>query len=95
MKHINKNIYSIGSLRIYNIINPPNEPTYYPAKNIQHAHTLINSLAISQLLDSNIDSNVFGLEIMDKDGEWMEWESEDGYTIQDIKDIKEMEEIKI
>ena len=32
---------------------------------------------------------------MDKDGEWMEWESEDGYTIQDIKDIKEMEEIKI
>jgi hypothetical protein len=70
-----------GELRVYNIINVPNEATFYPVKDIKHATTLINSLADSQLLDTSIESNVFGLEVFE-DGEWLEWESEDGQDIE-------------
>lgn len=66
-----------GDLRIYNIINLPNMPEYYPVKDIHHAKELIDALAKSQLLDETIISNVFGLEVFE-DGDWTDWYDEDG-----------------
>lgn len=70
----------LGDLRVWNIINPPNEPTFYPVNNPNHAKELIDALANSQLLQPEIDSNVFGLECFTKDG-WEEWENEEGENI--------------
>lgn len=78
-----RNIYKPGSFRVWNIKNVPGDPDYYPVKDPSHGKRLIDALAESQLLDSNIVSNVFGLEIMEPDGEWCEWEDEDGYNISD------------
>jgi hypothetical protein len=83
MKKHTRNLYKIGSLRVWNIINPPNEPVCYPVRSPQHGKQLINSLADSQLLDKNIECNVFGMEVMEKDGEWCEWEDSEGYNITD------------
>jgi len=69
-----------GDLRVWNIINPPNRPTTYPVNDPKHAITLIDALAQSQLLDGNIESNAFGLEVFDG-AEWLEWESEEGEDI--------------
>lgn len=83
MKKYIKNIYKVGSLRVWNIINPPTEPIYYPVKSPQHGKQLINAIADSQLLDTNINCNVFGMEILEKDGEWCEWEDDGGFNIID------------
>jgi hypothetical protein len=74
-----------GSLRLYCIINVPSEPTYYPVNDEGHALRLMKELAQSQLLypDEIIMTNMFGLEIF-KDGEWEEWASEDGESIEDL-----------
>ncbi len=69
-----------GELRVWNIINPPNEGDKYPVTGLEHAKTLIDALAQSQLLEPRITSNVFGLEVFE-DGEWSEWEDENGYGI--------------
>jgi hypothetical protein len=76
------NLPKPGDLRVWNIINVPGEPVYYAVENPKHGAELINALARSQLLDKTIESNVFGLEIFE-DGEWLEWESEDGENIQE------------
>jgi hypothetical protein len=81
MKKAKPNQVRPGDLRVWNIINVPNEPVRYPVKDVGHGARLIEALADSQLLDKTIESNVFGLEIYE-DGEWLEWESEDGDDIQ-------------
>ena len=83
MKRHIKNIYKAGSLRVWNIINRIGEPICYPVNSPAHGKHLINELADSQLLDKNIECNVFGMEIMEKDGEWIEWEDSKGYDISD------------
>jgi len=65
-------------------INPPREPMHYPVKDHFHAMRLIDALADSQLLIPGIDSNVFGLEVF-KDGEWEEWENEEGDDIMELR----------
>ena len=82
-KNLPKNIYKVGSLRVWNMIQLPNEPIYYPVKSPKHGKTLINALADSQLLDTNITDNAFGMEILEKDGEWCDWEDNDGNNITD------------
>ena len=72
-----------GSLRVWNIINPPNEPTYFPVRNTDHARRLIDALADSQLLQPEIESNVFGLEEY-RDGEWTEWNDDEGMDIHEV-----------
>ena len=83
-----KRHYPIGSLRVWNIINPPGEPICYPVKSPVHGKQLINALADSQLLDANITHNAFGMEILEKDGEWLEWEDDKGYDISDSYSLK-------
>lgn len=73
-----------GDLRVWCIINPPAEPLHYPVKDPFHAMRLIDALADSQLLIPGIASNVFGLEVF-KDGDWEEWENEDGDDIMTLR----------
>lgn len=73
-----------GDLRVWNIINPPREPEYYPVRDVDHAMRLIDALADSQLLVREIDSNVFGLEVYEN-GVWQDWENEDGDQIGDLR----------
>jgi len=77
MRHTRLNKTKEGDLRVYNIKNPPNEGDLYPVKDIYHAKKLIEALADSQLLQPEITSNVFGLEVYE-DGEWMDWWDDEG-----------------
>ncbi len=79
-----------GDLRVWNIINPPSEPIMYPVKDVEHAMRLIDALADSQLLVREIGSNAFGLEEY-RDGEWQEWENEEGEQISDLRDNQSYE----
>jgi len=82
MRHPLKKVYSVGNLRVYAMDHIPcDDPTYYPVKSSAHAKRLIDALAESQLLDPNITDNCFGLEVMDKSGEWNEWDDEEGNDI--------------
>lgn len=69
---------STTTLRVWNIINPPSSPTYYPVESPEHAGRLIDALADSQLLESDIEANVFGLVQLVESGEWEDWYSEEG-----------------
>jgi len=84
-----KNIYKVGSMRVWSVINPPNSPRHYPVNSWQHAAKLIEALADSQLLDKNIHSNAFGLEVLESDGEWCEWENDEGDDISTIEHTHE------
>lgn len=77
-----------GSLRVWNVINVPSPANYYPVATPDTAVVLIEALAASQLLDENIDSNAFGLEIFE-DGEWSEWHSENDEDIAEYAENKE------
>lgn len=67
-------------LRVWNVINPPREPNHYLVDTPEEAHLLIGTLAKSQLKDSMITSNAFGLEVFE-DGKWCEWYNEYGEDI--------------
>lgn len=69
-----------GALRVWNIINPPYSPDHYLVKTPQEAFALIDKMADTQLRDSSIFSNVFGLEVFEG-GEWSEWYDENGDDI--------------
>ena len=59
-------------LRIYHIRN--GETEYHRVTDLTHARTLINALAQSDLLEANIEWNVFGCEEWNEDTlEWEEW----------------------
>jgi len=59
-------------LRVWRIINPPQEPIFHKVNSIQEAHDLIDKLANLDLKKKWIWANAFGLEIKEKD-EWEEW----------------------
>lgn len=67
-------------LRVWNVINPPNKPNYYPVDSPEQAHKMINELAQAQLKEGWITSNAFGLEVFE-DGEWCEWYNDYGDDI--------------
>lgn len=79
---MSKNAPKEGDLKVYNIKNIPNPPEHYPVKTPKHGAMLIELLAESQLLDETIESNTFGLLVF-KDGDWENWEDENGYSIQE------------
>ena len=78
-----------GDLRVYNIVNLPNDADFYPVTSPLHGAQLIDALANSQLLDDTVHSNVFGLEVFES-GEWLEWQDEDGFEIGEA-DVSELE----
>ena len=83
-RHAPKTIYQVGNLRVWVMDHLPCfEPDYYPVVSSAHAATLIQALVDSQLLDPNITDNAFGLEKLDSDGEWIDWDDENGAGIMD------------
>lgn len=71
-----------GDFQVWNIINF-NPAHFYPVEGWEHAKDLIHAMARSQLLQPHITDNSFGLEVF-RDGNWEEWENEDGDTIDQI-----------
>lgn len=69
-----------GDLRVWNIINPPNEPNYHSVLAPRKGRDLIDLMAKQQLRIPAIVSNAFGLEVFE-DGEWCEWYNESGDDI--------------
>ena len=61
--------------RVWNIINIPNNPTFYPVDTPEEGIALIDEMANEQLKDLSIESNAFGIETIE-DGEWTEIEDE-------------------
>ena len=66
--------------RVWNVINPPSKPKYYPVGTPLLGYMLINRLANEQLKDKRIWANAFGLEVFE-DGEWTEWYDEEGRDV--------------
>ena len=73
--------------RVWNIINPPSKPMFYPVSTLQEGARLINDLASAQLKDGWIQSNAFGMECVE-DGEWSEWYNELGDGILEVADAE-------
>lgn len=82
----------VGELKVWNVINPPNEPDLYPVESPKEAKELIDKLANMQLKAANVYSNAFGLVEWDGE-EWTEWYDEDGFDI-DETDLGVMEDEK-
>lgn len=74
-------------LRVYWHPQVPCTPFVVPVENLVEAKLLLNTLADYDLfqLSHRIKpdySNAGGLEQLDSDGDWIEWESADGYSIE-------------
>lgn len=77
-----------GDLRVWHIPQiPDSHPFYVPVKTIEEAKLLLDALGDYDWYlwkhNHRVDySNASGLEVFE-DGDWMEWEDEDGNDIDD------------
>lgn len=71
------------SFRVYHIAPIGTEGKFYPVRSPLHGLILIEAMADSDLLDDSITSNAFGLEVQGSDGEWEDWEDDQGRGIND------------
>lgn len=66
--------------RVWIMINPPREPEYILVNNIVEALLVLETLGkLAEYLPYN---NCSGLEVLDEDGDWIEWQDEDGNDIE-------------
>ena len=74
--------------RVWCVVNVPSVAIHIPISNPSAAAKMIIQMAEWQLKNPDIDSNVFGLEEyvseVDGTGTWMEWESVEGDSIDDL-----------
>ena len=82
----------IGSLRVWNVINPPGEPLWYPVETPEEGARLIDQLANEQVKDDAVFANAFGLCEWDGE-EWTEWYDDEGNDVDDI--LKEMDDLTV
>ncbi|MFH1560688.1 MAG: hypothetical protein ABID84_04700 [Chloroflexota bacterium] len=68
------------SYRVWVVVNPPAEATFYDVATPEEGARLIEKLTREHLKDPSIVANVFGLEVMEG-GEWHEWYDEEGRGI--------------
>jgi len=73
----------IGSLRVWNVINPPCEPVWHPVETPEEGARLIDQLANEQVNDPLIFVNAFGLCEWDGE-EWTEWYDDIGNEVDSI-----------
>lgn len=78
-----------GSLKVWWIPQVPGKMFEVPVKSLEEAKFLLNTLGDYDLfqLEHNIKpdySNAGGLSVVE-DGEWVDWSSEDGDSIDDIE----------
>lgn len=55
-----------------------------PVASVDEAVSVLRDLAQQDLANDAVDWNAQGLEVL-RNGEWEEWESEDGETIDELK----------
>jgi len=84
-----------GSLRIWWIPQIPGKSFFVPVENISEAKKILCVLADYDIwqLENNIKpdfSNAGGLSVFN-DGEWLDWEDEDGNGIDDIEPASQNE----
>jgi predicted transcriptional regulator len=78
-----------GQLRVWHIPQVPGKPFYMEVKTISDAKLILDTLAKYDAFEfkNRIKpdySNVAGLQVF-RNGEWEEWESDDGQSIDDIE----------
>jgi hypothetical protein len=78
----------MNQLRVWWIPQIPMTPFYVPVKSTDEAKLILETLANYDIFQFEINvkpdySNTGGLEVL-VDGEWEEWENEDGEGIDDI-----------
>jgi hypothetical protein len=78
----------MNQLRVWWIPQIPMTPFYVPVKSTDEAKLILETLANYDIFqfENNVKpdySNTGGLEVL-VDGEWEEWENEDGEGIDDI-----------
>jgi len=85
---------SKGDLRVWHIPNVPNEGFRCSVANLVEAKIALMVLAEYDLFlgENMIVSNVQGLEVFE-DGEWVEWEDENGYSFTEVIDREQGESI--
>lgn len=72
-------------LRVWMIVNPPNEPEYFYVGTPQEAIRIIDRETKNNMRTRFITEDAFGLEEQDtEDGEWYEWYNEDGMDILEV-----------
>ena len=76
-----------GSLRIWHIPNVPNNGFHFSVTSVNEAKLVLTAIAEYDLHlgEDVISSNAQGLEVF-KDGEWEEWEDDNGYSITEVMD---------
>jgi len=79
-----------GDLRVWWIRNVPNIPEYHMVATINEAIVKLNELADKDLADASVTDNAGGLEKF-LNGDWEEWEDDDGNSIDDVKSAREEE----
>lgn len=77
----------MAKYRVWSVINPPNEPDYFPVSSPQEGADKIWEEIYLQKRNRYIYSNAFGLEVDDGSG-WTEWYNEVG---EDINEAFELE----
>lgn len=70
-------------LRVWHIQNIPNDPKYYLIDSPKAGLVLVKALIVKDLVDPEIESNAFGLEIL-REKKWEEWYSDEGLSIMDM-----------
>jgi len=82
------------NLRVWNVINPPNNARYYKVDSPEQAIKKINSIAKRQLKNENIFANAFGLQEFDEETqEWIEWMNEYGEDIDEYEEKLEEQNV--
>lgn len=85
-----------GDLRVWWIPQVPMDPFYYSVPDVKSGRMLTDALARYDLfqLEHGVKpdySNTGGLEVF-RDGEWEDWEDEDGNTIEDLERLESYQE---
>lgn len=80
----------MSTLRVWHIPQVPGEPFQIEVACVEEAKFILKTLALYDLfqLEHNIKpdfSNAQGLEEL-RDGEWVDWEDEEGNSISDLMD---------
>ena len=80
-----------GDLRVWWVPQVPMKAFYQKVKSIREGKLLLRTLASYDQFqyENKIKpdySNAGGLQIFDERTEWMDWENEDGYCIDDVDD---------
>lgn len=71
----------MAKYQVWCVINPPDEPSYYPVNSPEEGAELIKFEINRQSHIPHIYSNAFGMEVAENDVEFTEWYNDNGEDI--------------